>query len=124
MAERHVFMSGPDPLLCRYCGLPRFQSAAGRDYYHKMARRAPGSGVSKKGPLDATEQAAMADLLGFMAKMNAMGLRANYAEMVAAIHILQGFVIQHMLGRLDPEHWSSWFVEEPAARLANPDTGS
>ena len=59
--------------------------------------------------LDEAEQAAMDDLLAFMAKMTALGLKANQGEMVAAIHVLQGFLVQHMLERLAPEAWSSWF---------------
>lgn len=53
------------------------------------------------------EQAAMNDLLALMAKVQAWGLKANGAEMTQAIHVCQGFVIQHMLHRLEPDLWSS-----------------
>jgi hypothetical protein len=58
--------------------------------------------------LDDEEQAAMDDLLAFMDKIQAMGITANWAELGAAVHVLQGFVIQHMLHRLEPEVWPSW----------------
>lgn len=60
--------------------------------------------------LNHDEQAAMDDLLRFMAKMKRMGLNANVSEMIAAVHVLQGFVIQHMLARVHPD-WSSWYSE-------------
>lgn len=48
------------------------------------------------------------------------GLRANQGELIQAVHVIQGFIIQHMLQRLSPE-WSKWYVvrdeapdEEPA----------
>jgi len=42
-------------------------------------------------------------------KVQLWGLRANLSEMTTAVHVLQGFVIQHMLHRVDPEQWSDWF---------------
>jgi DNA modification methylase len=37
-------------------------------------------------------------------------LRHNGTEMVSAIHVLQGFVVQHMLQRLDAESWGNWYA--------------
>ena len=33
------------------------------------------------------------------------GLRANVAELVQAVHVIQGFIIQHMLERVAPEEF-------------------
>ncbi len=37
------------------------------------------------------------------------GLRANESEQAAAVHVLQGAVIQHMLNRIEPARWGSWW---------------
>lgn len=54
-----------------------------------------------------------------MAKINVAGaavllidgdrLASNREEVYAAIHVLQGFVIQHMLQRLEPETFGTWY---------------
>lgn len=40
--------------------------------------------------------------------------RGNNLEMefCAALHVLQGFIVQHMLQREDPGEWGEWFEEE------------
>lgn len=59
--------------------------------------------------LDAEEQAVMDALLGVMSAIrNDWGMTANASELSAAVHVIQGFVIQHMLHRLAPESWGSW----------------
>jgi hypothetical protein len=40
-------------------------------------------------------------------------LQANQFELVAAIHVIQSFIIQHMLGRLAPGQWAPWWATEP-----------
>lgn len=55
------------------------------------------------------EQKAMDAILEAHARIIAMGLRANLSEMVAAIRVLQGFVVQHMLARVDPDLWGDWY---------------
>lgn len=32
-------------------------------------------------------------------------------EFLAAFHVLQGFVISHMLQRLEPDNWGQWYEE-------------
>jgi len=65
--------------------------------------------------LDAEEREAMDHLLAFMGiVVNRWKLRANHGELAPAIHVLQGFVTQHMLARQSPEHWGDWW--EPNAR--------
>lgn len=33
----------------------------------------------------------------------------NHEELASAIHVLQGFVKQHVLNRQDPKYWSDWW---------------
>lgn len=40
------------------------------------------------------------------------GLRANREELLAAVHTIQGFVQHHMLCRLAPDRWSTWWTAE------------
>lgn len=61
-------------------------------------------------PMDAEETAAMEHLFAFMRQIKEWGLRYNTAELTGAIHVLQGFLVQHMLGRLDPR-WSNWYAD-------------
>jgi hypothetical protein len=65
--------------------------------------------------LDAEEQEAMDHLLAFMGVLNRWGLEVNSGEMASAIHVLQGFVTQHMVRRLAPDHWSSWYSTQNVA---------
>jgi hypothetical protein len=60
--------------------------------------------------LDAEEERAMDHLLAFMDTLKGWGLRTNGTEMVSAVHVLQGFVVQHMLQRLDAEAWGNWYA--------------
>jgi hypothetical protein len=39
-------------------------------------------------------------------------LATNLSEMTSAIHVLQGFVIQHMLHRCMPGEWGTWFGDQ------------
>jgi hypothetical protein len=55
------------------------------------------------------EDAAMAHLNGFMVALRGWGLSANQDEMVAAIHVLQGFVVQHAVAR-QFSGLSDWFA--------------
>jgi hypothetical protein len=59
-------------------------------------------------PLNEEEQAALDALNDFMQRVRYWGLRANHGEYTAAIHVLQGFVIQHALVRIDPR-WGQWY---------------
>lgn len=59
--------------------------------------------------LDDEEQAAMDAVNNAMSQIVALGLRANGTELASAIHVLQGFVVQHMLQRREAEHWGNWF---------------
>lgn len=54
------------------------------------------------------------DLLGaFMRKLQTWGLRTNEDELAAAVHVLQGFVVQHMLRRCVPQGaWSAWYKSQ------------
>ena len=61
--------------------------------------------------LDDDEHEAMGYLLEFMWKLRKWGMTANQVEMEAAVHVLQGFVIQHMLHRLEPGRWAAWTRE-------------
>ena len=59
--------------------------------------------------LDDQERAAMDELLSVMDTIqNEWGMQSNGGELASAIHVLQGFIIQHMLHRLAPDRWSGW----------------
>ena len=55
------------------------------------------------------EQEALNHILDAMAIIHSWGLSANSQELTAAVHTLQGFVIAHMLHRVEPSLWSNWF---------------
>ena len=55
------------------------------------------------------EQAAMDALKRCTEYIYKWKLRGNQAELTAAIHVIQGFIVQRMLHRIDPEQWSSWY---------------
>lgn len=62
---------------------------------------------------DEEEAEAMEHLLAYMELVTKRwGLRTNEGELTAAIHVLQGFVIQHMLRRLAPSSWSLWYTSQ------------
>jgi hypothetical protein len=71
---------------------------------HITDRAAPALAV-----LDEREQAVMDDILSAMRGIQSLGLRTNQTELAMAVHVLQGFVIQHMLQRIAPGHWGAWF---------------
>jgi hypothetical protein len=66
--------------------------------------------VTPDGELDPEEREMMDLLVSFTRGLEDWGLRANQAEMTAAIHVLQGFVVHHMLQRIAPQAWSSWYA--------------
>ena len=75
----------------------------------------PDHGSSHRVVLDADEQEAMDHLLAFMEIVSRRWqLAANSGELTAAIHVLQGFVIQHMLTRLEPGEWGDWWRQADA----------
>lgn len=59
--------------------------------------------------LDDEEKEALAHIHAYMRTVNEWGLSANRTEMIAAVHALQSFVIQHMLHRVEPAEWSNWY---------------
>jgi hypothetical protein len=72
--------------------------------------------------LDAEEQAAMDGLLDVMSTITQKwGMSQNGAELGAAIHVIQGFIVQHMLHRLAPEEWSAWTPQPTTSDV--PDDG-
>lgn len=65
--------------------------------------------------LNQTEQAAMDALLQAYNLILDWGLRANSGELTSAVHVIQGFITQHMLQRISPEQWGKWFTAEAQA---------
>lgn len=65
--------------------------------------------------LDEEEVTAMEDLFKVYICLRGWGLRANHGELEAAVHVIQGFIIQHMLQRVEPEHWTQWYEREIAS---------
>lgn len=66
--------------------------------------------MTPDGELDPEEREMMDLLLAFTRGLEGWGLRANQAEMTAAVHVLQGFVVHHMLQRIAPQAWSGWYA--------------
>lgn len=62
--------------------------------------------------LNTEEREIMGEIISVHKKIVGMGLQANHCELANAIHVLQSFVVMHMLQRTSPEVWSSWFVEK------------
>jgi hypothetical protein len=54
------------------------------------------------------EIVAMGEINDAYKRIVSWGLSANGSELTAAVHVVQGFVIQHMLARVDPD-WSDWY---------------
>lgn len=65
--------------------------------------------------LTPSEKITMDAILKAMAEVEKMGgeephgLQANHTELVQAIHVLQGFVKQHVLHRIRPNEWANWY---------------
>jgi hypothetical protein len=60
--------------------------------------------------LDDDEKQAMNDLLGAYNKiLRNWRLKHNQTELTAAVHVIQGFIVQHMLHRLSPDAWADWY---------------
>ena len=62
------------------------------------------------------ERRAMDATVEVLDALHDMGVKYNLDELTAAIHVLQGFVKQHVLNRLDPAYWSDWFGENDGAQ--------
>lgn len=60
---------------------------------------------------DREERVAMDDLLACMRRIQGWGLQANQAELTQAVHVVQGFIVQHMLQRLNPDEFGRWYEE-------------
>lgn len=82
----------------------------------------PLSRGSERPVLDDAEQAVMDHILAAMQGIQDLGLRLNQAELAQAVHVLQSFVIQHMLQRLAPDHWGEWFQLPKAQHSEQEDT--
>lgn len=59
--------------------------------------------------LNDEEEEVMMLLLGVYERIVDWGLGANQYELAAAVHTIQGFIVQHMLNRLAPDAWQDWF---------------
>lgn len=74
--------------------------------------------------LDDVEAEAMDHLYAFMRIVQTQWhLKTNFEELGAAVHVLQGYVIGHMLKRLAPESWGNWYddgIEELVERTIGP----
>ena len=58
------------------------------------------------------EQEVLNHILAAMEKIESWGLAVNTQELTVAVHTLQGFVIAHMLHRIEPRIWSNWFTNK------------
>lgn len=56
------------------------------------------------------EEKAMNHLLEYMKILKSWGgWETNNTDRTLALNILQSFIIQHMLARLNPDQWSNWY---------------
>lgn len=39
-------------------------------------------------------------------------LTYNVEELVASVHVMQSFVKQHVLNRVDPSYWNNWWGDD------------
>jgi hypothetical protein len=77
------------------------------------AKRCP-CGERMRAVLDADEQTVMDHIVAAFNGIQELGLNTNTGELAQATHVLQGFVIQHMLERVAPEEWGRrWFPPHP-----------
>lgn len=63
--------------------------------------------------LNDDEQAAFDKIVEAYKAIGELGpnrLIANHAELVAAVHVLQTFVLMHAAYRLDPDNWARWYL--------------
>jgi hypothetical protein len=64
---------------------------------------------------NASEQQAWdAIMAAFTTIAHTWGLKANHGELASATHCMQGFVMQRMLSRLNPEGFGSWWEGKEA----------
>lgn len=73
------------------------------------------SALADRVALDEEEQQAMDDLLACMGRITSWGLdpdaRNLPVELAAAVHVIQGFIIQRMLQRVAPGEWGRWYTD-------------
>lgn len=79
-----------------------------------LAEKTAAENIAKYGfgPDESEREALDAILFAFTRITKDWRIRTNTTELAAAVHVLQGFVIQHMLSRLAPEQWGSWWWKE------------
>lgn len=63
-----------------------------------------------KSVLNDEERETMLLLDAVIGRIYDWGLRGNQLELIQATHVIQGFIIQHMLQRLSPE-WAKWYAQ-------------
>ena len=61
--------------------------------------------------MDEREKDAMRKIGDVHQAILGLGLQVNQQELVCAIHVLQGFVIQRMLQRINPEEFAGWWFK-------------
>lgn len=67
-------------------------------------------GGPQRALLNESEQTAWNDVVSAMQRIQAWGLATNESELGQAVHVIQGFITQHMLQRIEPDHWGHWYV--------------
>lgn len=72
--------------------------------------------MNKSATLNDAERRALDAILAAGDAVLALGLEANKHEFYMHIHGLQGFVVQHMLHRIEPNQWNAWFNDEEATK--------
>lgn len=55
------------------------------------------------------ERAALDAVLDYLDIVRGWEPIANMNELIPAIHVLQHFVIQHVIHRADPDNWGAWY---------------
>ena len=84
-----------------------------REVARLLAERDGTANLEKYGLGFDPDEQEVANALQFVyeAIMERWGLLANQFEFVGAMHVIQSFIIQRMLGRLSPDQWSGWYAQ-------------
>lgn len=77
-------------------------------FEHLAPRKPPGG-------LDREEWTALERIREAHAMILGWGLVANAPELAAAVHVIQGFIVQHVLARTS-DYWSNWYAPATSGR--------
>ncbi len=81
------------------------------DLQHQVNELSQGIGTDLLKPDDEEREVLDACMTIYKMLHETWKLKANAGEVAQALHVLQGFAVQHMLQRLAPGSWGNWYEE-------------